>query len=552
MSHTVRLLGFDTPMSTRPICRARGEYETMDANDVFDIAYDAPARWTNFGDVEVPSAEDIFKAARVSINQHLQDEGLNLQEKAGWLDDHLVLFDEYSSSTNQTLQLIRFEPERKSAQLSRADGGLAFMDPESGAGLTDAEVAALFDTREPSIVDFRESASHSLERMQERFARATLHETAKTYSSLQRQDPHLEGFAGATDPGVEGQAAYDSQFAKERVNALLLGVHEFDAHGNAERARIARAVLDEAMFRRQINDLYTEVNMGGGPGLVNVPFGVMAVHLEQGDVLRAADSHAFAEAVEADMGLWDKKINRGDGTLDNQWSEAEPEGDPTDEAFREVEKLRAQIRHNVAGLTMINDSRDAHLGELNKVPASNEARNTGPGQDPRVSTIDEASQQDWEKETMKPTKLGAKTIQGNLVEEPRMVQTATSEFLALRVAETQSKFDRDTQAWAEQDPTYYDVAVRPGAMADNIQASLHKGHAVAITGNYQVEAWSTGDKAGLNHKVFANDVSASLRFNEVDVVPRAGGAERKVPTTDSGVDVPPPAQSVTTDGPTVN
>lgn len=115
---------------------------------------------------------------------------------------------------------------------------------------------------------------------------------------------------------------------------------------------------------------------------------------------------------------------------------------------------------------------------------------------------------------------GIERITGNLAADPEKVRHPSGnpqEFLAVfAVAENRGYTDRQTGEWVDRAPLYYSVAVdsEDGHMAQNILDSLHKGDRVTVEGRYSVEPYlnkNTGEP-GLNHKVWARDVSPSLRY----------------------------------------
>lgn len=137
-----------------------------------------------------------------------------------------------------------------------------------------------------------------------------------------------------------------------------------------------------------------------------------------------------------------------------------------------------------------------------------------------------------------------KTIQGNLVDDPKQIPTQNGPMVVMTVAEQNQRFDRDSQQYVDMDPTYYDVGISREKLGQNVLASVHKGDRVSVTGNYAVEPYvSKKGEPGLNHRIWAEDVSASMQFNQVQVAPRpepAAGREAaawgvKGPAADTGL-----------------
>jgi single-strand DNA-binding protein len=118
--------------------------------------------------------------------------------------------------------------------------------------------------------------------------------------------------------------------------------------------------------------------------------------------------------------------------------------------------------------------------------------------------------------------VGKKTVQGNLTGNPRTIQTkAGQDLVVMTVAENSRRFNENSRAWEDTEATFYDVAVERAQLRENVLASLRKGDRVTVTGDYRVGAYATSTgKPGLNHRIWAEDVAASMQFNPVAVLPR--------------------------------
>ncbi|HRO95036.1 single-stranded DNA-binding protein [Citricoccus sp.] len=118
--------------------------------------------------------------------------------------------------------------------------------------------------------------------------------------------------------------------------------------------------------------------------------------------------------------------------------------------------------------------------------------------------------------------MGKKTVQGNLTGDPRPVRTkAGQELVVMTVAENNRRFNEDSRTWEDAEATFYDVAVERAQLRENVLSCLHKGDRVTVTGDHRVEPYATSTgKPGLNHRLWAEDVAASMQFNPVAVLPR--------------------------------
>ena len=146
-------------------------------------------------------------------------------------------------------------------------------------------------------------------------------------------------------------------------------------------------------------------------------------------------------------------------------------------------------------------------------------------------------------------KLGKHTVTGNLVADPvkRPSPDRPSGFITtFRLAENHRVFDKQAQDWKDGEPTYYDVAVAHGPLGDNVHASVGAGARVTVSGNYEPVPYITKNgEAGLNNRIWADEVSASMVYATVEVHPNP----KVGPATWADVS---PAQEFTPPPPTVN
>lgn len=112
-------------------------------------------------------------------------------------------------------------------------------------------------------------------------------------------------------------------------------------------------------------------------------------------------------------------------------------------------------------------------------------------------------------------------VSGNLVGDPEWKKNRANEPIAVfRLADNQKKFNRETSSWDDAGVTFYDVAVTKIGLAENLMNSLRNGNRVNVVGTYEAEPFANqSGGVGMNHKIWADDVSASLVFNQVRVGP---------------------------------
>lgn len=120
------------------------------------------------------------------------------------------------------------------------------------------------------------------------------------------------------------------------------------------------------------------------------------------------------------------------------------------------------------------------------------------------------------------TSVGKKTVQGNLTGDPRHVRSKSGqELVVMTVAENGRRFNEESRKWEDTEAKFYGVAMDRSRLGENVLASLHKGDRVTVTGDYRVGAYSTSTgQLGLSHRIWADDVAASMQFNPVVVLPR--------------------------------
>lgn len=103
------------------------------------------------------------------------------------------------------------------------------------------------------------------------------------------------------------------------------------------------------------------------------------------------------------------------------------------------------------------------------------------------------------------------TIEGNLVDEPRLNFTQAGKAVANLVV-LENRRVKDAQGeWSDATPTRYDIVVW-GQMAENAAESLTAGARVVVTGSLFTEQWSTdAGETRYSTKMHAEGIGASLR-----------------------------------------
>lgn len=119
--------------------------------------------------------------------------------------------------------------------------------------------------------------------------------------------------------------------------------------------------------------------------------------------------------------------------------------------------------------------------------------------------------------------MAQETVRGYLAEDPRLIETKDGKQLAgFRMGETQRVFDQEAGQWKDGRTDWYSVTVGREELRDNVLNSLQKGQRVSVTGNYSPEAYvNKENQPRINHRIWADDVSASLMHNSLERQPSA-------------------------------
>ncbi len=100
---------------------------------------------------------------------------------------------------------------------------------------------------------------------------------------------------------------------------------------------------------------------------------------------------------------------------------------------------------------------------------------------------------------------------GNLVTDVRLGNTKGdgTPVASFRLAHTSRRFNREHQAWVDDESDYYTVTCWR-QMAENIASSLHKGDPVVVFGRQRVRDWQREDRRGTTAEIEAQAVGHDL------------------------------------------
>lgn len=102
------------------------------------------------------------------------------------------------------------------------------------------------------------------------------------------------------------------------------------------------------------------------------------------------------------------------------------------------------------------------------------------------------------------------TIVGNIVGEPEFGRTKSGDAVTtFRVACSQRKFDRETQAWSDGPTNWYSVSTFR-RLAEHAIKSLHGRERVVVSGKLRLRQWEDGTRRGVSADIDADAVGHDL------------------------------------------
>jgi single-strand DNA-binding protein len=142
------------------------------------------------------------------------------------------------------------------------------------------------------------------------------------------------------------------------------------------------------------------------------------------------------------------------------------------------------------------------------------------------------------------------TISGNVTADPVLRygrDSDTTAFLAFTVAVNRTYWDRARNARIEQPAVFHSVVAFRG-LAENAAATLRKGMAVTVTGQFADDSYvpDGSDRVIRRHRLEAQDIAISLRWATATVTRTSGrttARSTETPDTDASEEAPEPAES---------
>ena len=102
------------------------------------------------------------------------------------------------------------------------------------------------------------------------------------------------------------------------------------------------------------------------------------------------------------------------------------------------------------------------------------------------------------------------TVSGTVVTDVTSRTTSTGQLVAsFRMAVNPRRFDRTTNAWVDQESSYFQVSCWRQT-AENVALSVAKGDPMLVTGKVRVRQWEDGGKSGTSVELEAMVIGHDL------------------------------------------
>lgn len=117
---------------------------------------------------------------------------------------------------------------------------------------------------------------------------------------------------------------------------------------------------------------------------------------------------------------------------------------------------------------------------------------------------------------MAAIKMGPKFVTGNVATDPTLMGQGDQSWVKIRLAEQQREYIKGQ--WKNGETVFYDVGVNDKQLGQHILNSVRSGDRITAIGNYSIEPYVDGNgNNGINHRLYAHEVAASLKFNDVQL-----------------------------------
>ena len=118
-------------------------------------------------------------------------------------------------------------------------------------------------------------------------------------------------------------------------------------------------------------------------------------------------------------------------------------------------------------------------------------------------------------------------VAGNLTGDPQQITTNAGKPMTVFDLAQNTRVRDEAGNWVDGPTNYYSVGITNERLGQNVLSSLHKGDRVNVEGTLQSTPYVRGNgEADMNHRIFADDVSPSLRWHTAAPQPDGQNAHR--------------------------
>lgn len=119
------------------------------------------------------------------------------------------------------------------------------------------------------------------------------------------------------------------------------------------------------------------------------------------------------------------------------------------------------------------------------------------------------------------------SVPGNLTADPQQITTNAGKPMTVFDLAQNTRVRDEAGNWGDGPTNYYSVGITDERLGRNVMASLKKGDRVNVEGTLRSTPYLRGNgEPDMNHRIFADDVSPSLRWHTATPQPDGQNAQR--------------------------
>jgi len=104
------------------------------------------------------------------------------------------------------------------------------------------------------------------------------------------------------------------------------------------------------------------------------------------------------------------------------------------------------------------------------------------------------------------------SVSGLVATTPRYLVTQDNlPIVSFRLASSTRRFDRTTNRWVDGETNWYTITAF-NTLATNVNASIHKGDRILLTGKIRVRDWDNGERSGTSVEIEAEAMGHDLTW----------------------------------------